>query len=60
MTKLIDHSTPYFQNILGDKSEDELIENKDYMKQLSLYHKRQHYMLNYVATKEYTPPSWTE
>ena len=60
MSKMIDHNTPYFQSLYGGRSDDELVDNKEAMKGLSLYHKRQHFLLNHGATTEYTPPSWSE
>ena len=60
MSKMIDHNTPYFQSLFGGRSDDELVDNKEAMKGLSLYHKRQHFLLNHGATTEYTPPSWSE
>ena len=60
MSKMIDHNTPYFQSLFGGRSDDELVDNKEAMKGLSLYHKRQHFLLNHGATTEYTPPSWSQ
>ncbi len=61
MTKgMIDHETPYFQSIFAGRTPDELIDNKPSMKGLSLYHKRNHFLLNLGASTEYTPPSWVE
>ena len=50
MSKMIDHNTPYFQSLFGGRSDDELVDNKEAMKGLSLYHKRQHFLLNHGAT----------
>ena len=60
MTKgMIDHETPYFQSLFAGRTPDELIDNKPSMKGLSLYHKRNHYLLN-TGAKDYKPPSWSE
>ena len=60
MSKMIDHNTPYFQSLFAGRTPDELIDHKPSMKGLSLYHKRNHFLLNLGASTEYTPPSWVE
>jgi hypothetical protein len=55
----LDHSTPYFQNIFRDISENEMIGEAKILENLPVYFKKNHYLLN-QGSNGYNPPSWSK
>ena len=55
----VDHSTPYFQGIFQNVSDDDMTGGVKSLQALTTYHKKNHYLLNTGAVG-YEPPSWSD